>query len=647
MAPDGTKKKISFAQVNFQLGPKEFNSFHLPYTAGCLWAHAQSHADVKDRFELNQLIWRRQDIVATARDLQHDTVVGFCTYVWNLKYNLELARRVREINPQCLIVFGGPEPAVTDPSIFQKHAYIDVIVKNEGEVTFLSLLRNLDRIDSVTGLLWNNNGHLIDTGAAARVEDLSQLTSPYLSGVFDTIMSSNPDVRWAATLETNRGCPYACTFCDWGSLTLSKIKKFPEQKIYQELEWMSRNHIDFVSIADANFGIFPQRDKQIIEKFIQYQRIHGAPAQIHAFFAKNQNTEVLDIVELLIKKTLHPTTGLKVSLQSLNDRALTAIKRKNLKINNINEILEIGRQRDIPIGTELILGLPGETLTSWQENFWLLLEIGIHEDIDVYYCQLFENAEMNLVQKQIYDIQTVRIYDYFSPHASDNIGVCAESVEVVKSTIDMDFNDLLEASIMSWNIFTWHVGGYSNLVIRFLRKYTMQSYQQLYQPLFDLAAQQSWYQALRQQQLDMLQQWFDQGRCFADSGIDGIKIYGYNIIFHTRMLLASRPDMANQWYELLDRYVSGFDLGADLHRDIMDLQINQVVRLETRSSYPMIRDYQHNVWEYINHQPCELSHTPTQLRYDFPEPAMSDIEFVERIFWSRRRRFGKTWITTI
>jgi len=596
---------------------------------------------------LNQLIWRRQDINATALELQHDAVVGFCTYVWNLRYNLELARRVREINPGCIIVFGGPEPAVTDPLIFQKHPYIDVIVKNEGEKTFISLLRNLHQIDLVPGLLWNNKGDLVDTGAATRVDDLSQLTSPYLTGVFDKIMSRNPDVKWAATLETNRGCPYACTFCDWGSLTLNKIKKFPEQKVYQELEWMSRNGIDFVSIADANFGIFPQRDKQIIEKFIEYQKTHGAPAQIHAFFAKNQNTEVLDIVELLIKKTLHPTTGLKVSLQSLNERALTAIKRKNLKINNINEILEIGRQRDIPIGTELILGLPGETLTSWQENFWLLLDIGIHEDIDVYYCQLFENAEMNLVQKQIYDIQTVRIYDYFSPHASDNIGVCAESVEVVRSTIDMDFDDLLEASIMSWSIFTWHVGGYSNLVTRFLRKYTMRSYQQLYQPLFDLAGQQPWYQELRQQQLDMLREWFDHGRCFADSGIDGIKIYGYSIIFHTRMLLAWKPEIADQWYELLDHYVGEFGLEPDLHRDIMDLQINQVVRLKDRGSYPITRNYQYNVWDYINDQSCDLDRTRTKLRYDFPEPIVSDMEFVERIFWNRKRRFGKTWITRL
>ena len=108
------RRKVSLAQVNFQLGPSELNSYHLPYTAGCLWAMAQGQPDIAQTFELNQLLWRREDIPSVAARLAQDTVVGFCTYVWNLRYNLALARRLRAINPQCMIVFGGPEPAVSD-----------------------------------------------------------------------------------------------------------------------------------------------------------------------------------------------------------------------------------------------------------------------------------------------------------------------------------------------------------------------------------------------------------------------------------------------------------------------------------------------------------------------------------------------------
>jgi putative methyltransferase len=640
-------KTVSFVQVNFQLGPKEFNSFHLPYSVGCIWAYAISQTDIVQHYQLNKFVWRRENIDVVAEQLSKDSVVGFSTYIWNLQYNLHLAKKIKELNPECCIIFGGPEPAITDALIFEKHPYIDVIIKHEGEVVFTEILRNLQNIDSVPGVIWNNNKKAVDTGVSERITELSQLPSPYITGIFDRLIEKNPDVKWAATLETNRGCPYACTFCDWGSLTLSKVKKFLEEKVFQELEWMSKNKIDFVHIADANFGIFPNRDRAIVEKFIELQKQYLAPTGIVASFAKNQNKEVIDIVELLVKETLHPAAGLRISLQSLNDNTLDAIKRKNLKINNISEILEIGRQRNIPIGTELILGLPKETLTSWEDNFWKLLELGIHEDIDVYYCQMIENAELNLVQKEIYDIKTAKIYDYFSPLAFENVGSAAESIEVVRSTADMCFDDIIKASIVSWNIFTWHVGGYSNLVTMFLHKHQGIPFKQLYQELFALAEQQPWYQQLRQQQVEILTDWFDQGRCTLDSGIPNVKLYGNTIIFHTRMLLSCNSELANKWYQLLEEFLSKYNLEPKLLDNLLDLQKNQVVTLANRTSYPLTRNYQYNIWDYINCIQTQLQPISTTVSFEFPEPETSDTEFIERIFWSRKRRFGKTWISQI
>jgi putative methyltransferase len=640
-------KTVSFVQVNFQLGPKEFNSFHLPYSVGCIWAYAISQTDIVQHYQLNKFVWRRENIDVVAEQLSKDSVVGFSTYIWNLQYNLHLAKKIKELNPECCIIFGGPEPAITDALIFEKHPYIDVIIKHEGEVVFTEILRNLQNIDSVPGVIWNNNKKAVDTGVSERITELSQLPSPYITGIFDRLIEKNPDVKWAATLETNRGCPYACTFCDWGSLTLSKVKKFLEEKVFQELEWMSKNKIDFVHIADANFGIFPNRDRAIVEKFIELQKQYLAPTGIVASFAKNQNKEVIDIVELLVKETLHPAAGLRISLQSLNDNTLDAIKRKNLKINNISEILEIGRQRNIPIGTELILGLPKETLTSWEDNFWKLLELGIHEDIDVYYCQMIENAELNLVQKEIYDIKTAKIYDYFSPLAFENVGSAAESIEVVRSTADMCFDDIIKASIVSWNIFTWHVGGYSNLVTMFLHKLQGIPFKQLYQELFALAEQQPWYQQLRQQQVEILTDWFDQGRCTLDSGIPNVKLYGNTIIFHTRMLLSCNSELANKWYQLLEEFLSKYNLEPKLLDNLLDLQKNQVVTLANRTSYPLTRNYQYNIWDYINCIQTQLQPISTTVSFEFPEPETSDTEFIERIFWSRKRRFGKTWISQI
>jgi hypothetical protein len=97
------KKNISLVQVNFQQGPTECNSYYLPYSIGCIWAYCQSLDFIKKNYELNQIIWKREDIVDTAERLKNDSVVGFSTYVWNRRYNLELSKLVKTLNPKTKI----------------------------------------------------------------------------------------------------------------------------------------------------------------------------------------------------------------------------------------------------------------------------------------------------------------------------------------------------------------------------------------------------------------------------------------------------------------------------------------------------------------------------------------------------------------
>ena len=182
---------------------------------------------------------------------------------------------------------------------------------------------------------------------------------------------------------------------------------------------------------------------------------------------------------------------------------------------------------------------------------------------------------------------------------------------------------------------------------RFLRKYLDLSYENFYQSLFDRANELVWYRQLRDQQRDILIDWFSKGRCISDSGIPGIKLYGNSIIFHTRMLLSANPDRAEVWYKFMSEFLLEFGLDPKLHQDIIDLQRNQVIDITTRQHYPRQKTFAYNVWEFINQQNTDLSQSPSVLQFDFPEANMSDLEFLERIFWSRKRRFGRSWITVL
>ena len=78
------------------------------------------------------------------------------------------------------------------------------------------------------------------------------MPSPYLDGLFDKLTLSS-DETFEAPIESVRGCPYQCTFCEIGDLYFQKIAKQSKEKVYRELDWIAKNKINFVYNADSKF----------------------------------------------------------------------------------------------------------------------------------------------------------------------------------------------------------------------------------------------------------------------------------------------------------------------------------------------------------------------------------------------------------
>lgn len=295
-------KHVGFVQPNYQIGPKELRAFYLPYSAGIILSAAMSNDQVRSQWGLGEIIWRRESTDAAAEKLKNHDLVGFSTYVWNYRYNCEVADKLKKLNPDIQIVFGGPQMPIKDPKIFNNHPYIDIVVQVEGEYAFTEILKKFPGdYNDVPGLLINQAQSVVATAPPQRIENLDHIPSPYLTGVFDRLIQDNPDVTWNATLETNRGCPFACTFCDWGSLTYNKIKNFGLERVYDELDWIGE-HCGFVTITDANFGIFVERDNLIVDKLIEVQLKWGRLKSFGMTWTKNQKNEVVAIVKNSLTK---------------------------------------------------------------------------------------------------------------------------------------------------------------------------------------------------------------------------------------------------------------------------------------------------------------------------------------------------------
>jgi radical SAM superfamily enzyme YgiQ (UPF0313 family) len=634
--------KISFVNPNFQQGPKEFNAFYLPYSPAVLWAYVAQFENITDEYELGEFIWRRDLIEEAVERLKDHAIVGFSTYIWNRSYNTVLARELKKVNPDVLILAGGPEYPIEKPHFFKTYPFIDICAKLEGEKSFKMILEHFltDKdYKSIPGLLINDNGKTIDTGDAVRIDDLDTIPSPYLTDVFKSLMEKHPEIRWNATLETNRGCPYACTFCDWGSLTYNKVKKFNLERVFHELEWIGKNKCDFVSLTDANFGIFPERDSLIADKLIAVQKEYDNPKAYTIAWAKNQKREVVEIVRKLIYEG-GSKMGLNLSVQSMDDDVLDIIKRKNLEMNKIQEVFELCEEFNIPLYTELILGLPGESLTTWKQNFYKLFKAGNHTGITVYQAQLLENAEMNLLQRKLYRLEGRIVYDYLV--GTYNEHELKEGIEVIVSTKDMPRDDMVEAQVFSWFMNTFHINGITNFISRYLHKQGTE-YELFYGKLLEHVQIDPWFNSEIDRIKEHYRRWTDNGLIDHDP-IQGMEIHGWNLI-HSTMINLHGQGKHKHVFEVIEEFMrDNFELDEDILQELLTIQKTFVVNHSRISEYPLIVESKLDILGYIQHN-TELN-VPSKYEFDFPEDkTMSLQRFCEQIFFARRRNFGKAWVT--
>jgi radical SAM superfamily enzyme YgiQ (UPF0313 family) len=639
------KKKISFVSPNFQQGPKELNAFYLPYTPGVLWSYAVQFPEINENYELGDFIWRRDHIDDAVALLKDSDVVGFSTYIWNRSYTKELGKALKAANPNMFIIGGGPEFPIEKEDIFEQYPFLDICVKLEGEKTFRRILeehlKESPDYKSINGMLVNDNGKPFNTGDTVRIDDLDTIPSPYLTGVFDKLMAKHPEIRWNGTIETNRGCPYACTFCDWGSLTYNKVKIFDLQRVFDELEWMGSRMFDFISFTDANFGIFAERDSMIADKLIEVQKKYGNPRAYTIAWAKNQKKEVVDIVRKLINEG-GAKIGLNLSVQTMDENTLEVIKRKNLDTNKIEEVFEMCEEANIPLYTELILGLPGETLNSWKENFYRLYKAGNHTGITVYQAQLLENAEMNLSQRKMYKMKGQMVYDYLA--GSYNEYNLQEGVEIVVSTRDLPPDRMLAAQVHSWFQNTFHINGMTNYISRLLFKKYGVEYRDFYEKLYSHIEKDPWIKSEIDRIAEHYGRWGEIGKINHEL-IQGMEIHGWNLI-HSTIIMLQSAEKHSHMFDVIEAFVrKEYDfIEKELLDELLLLQRNYLIDYKQAKSYPKLIDFKHDIFGYLQGQnELEVS---ASYEFDFPEDKNMTLQkFCEQIFFASRRNFGKAWVT--
>ena len=291
-------------------------------------------------------------------------------YIWNFQLQLMITERARKINPSIVIVAGGPQ---LHRQYFDRFDH-NVVGEAEG---------------ALQQILDGTAGHIINT---PRKTDFT--SSPYINQLPALLdikeQSPNP---LGIIFETSRGCPYACSYCDWGSLTVSKVHFYDMDRIKSELETICRDiKPNYLFLADANFGIV-ERDIEIAEFIASMKHKYGYPKSFYYSVSKNNVGRNFEIGKTLFDGGV--VDNYIVSVVHTNRDVLRINDRGNIKTEKFKELSQKCVDNGLPTQTQLVMGMPGDTVDKWFDNICETFEWGLHAETKPYWYNVLPNAPAN------------------------------------------------------------------------------------------------------------------------------------------------------------------------------------------------------------------------------------------------------------
>ena len=340
---------------------------------------------------------------AVAAGLQ--PVAGFSMYTWNAADFLATITHVRASCPGITIVVGGPHVQRAQDFLFGDG--IDLVVLAEGEATFQEFLDCPTRAEwhSVKGLAFAQDGEVIKTPERERFQDLDSLPS-----ALDVIELRDAEGRPRyprVAYETSRGCPFKCAFCEWGTGAIgTKMFQHGLPRIRSDFERLIEGGVQDIWLCDSNFGAL-REDLEKAQIIVELRERTGRPSTFATSWSKTHNDRVQEIVLLLQRNGLLQHYNL--ALQTLTPLALKLSNRKNMKSNRYEPIAKAMAEQGVQIATELIWGLPGDTLGEFEHNLDRL--ISVFTNINIFGYTLLPGTEF-FEKRDEYRIETIPVAGY-------------------------------------------------------------------------------------------------------------------------------------------------------------------------------------------------------------------------------------------
>lgn len=623
----------------FELSDIFANQVYLPYSSGVVWSYCKSKKIVQDNYQLKNWFYYREELETILNKIEAPDVLAFSCFMWNWNLNCDIAKYVKNKYPDCLIVFGGQHQPLSDRSLgfFDKYPYIDIIVHHEGEESFYEILtENLNEqkdFSNISGITINNNGAELKTPPRPRISDIQDVPSPYLDGSFDElILNNDKGLLFSANIESARGCPFSCAFCEIGESYYNKVRTSYE-KTKREIDWIAKNKIEYVTDANSNYGLKFNEDYDLSLYVKKTKEETGYPHAYRVTWVKGRADKVLSIAKVFEDAGVQK--GMTIALQSMNKDVLKAIKRRNIDGGKLQQFIEMYESENIGSYVELIWGLPEETIETFKDGIMQILNYGYHNYLDIHLMMMLPNAPI-ASKKYItdYGIKTTTTQPRFSHRHIEGI-MSEDTVEFVTETNSFSREEWVEGHQYRWLIIFGHYLGPLQFISRSLNKIYNIPFRNFYDKVINFGKAnknsfigKQYYQI--KNNLDLVLQ----NKRFWGGIVEGVGDINWNVDESTCIELANGNK--DKFYDEIEKFILTTypQIDPQILNDIICYQRHRLS--DPHETYPQRKHFQFNIHDVVENG-CTLLKEPNMIIFDAKNYNSDIFSWAKEVIWFGRR----------
>lgn len=377
--------------------------------------------------DVSKHVWRETKLTIAE---YRPTVVGISAKTQNFRSACLIAKLVKEIDNQIIVIVGGPHPSMVGAEVLNC-SDIDICVRGEGEKTIVELLdaiENRESFDNIQGIIYRKDGQIIENAPREFIKDLDSLIFPHKYAPELLKDYNQYPITAFKSVFAIRGCPYNCYFCGSRKIWGRRIRFRSVENVMEEIKALQRRGLKAIHFDDDTFGVNKQYIQDLCNAIIKHCPGLKWSCESH--------------VNLVDEATIHLMKksgcySMQIGIESGSNEILKKI-RKSFTIEKAISACKIIKKHRIKLEAFFMIGFPWETEDTLNDTILAMertcCDVVIYSIFTPYPgTEAFELCKENGLIDDNYDIS---LYSHQSPANCFCINITLEKFRTLVSKIE-------------------------------------------------------------------------------------------------------------------------------------------------------------------------------------------------------------------